>query len=493
MTDIAAITPLSNTPIAPADVSSAENERFAKEVDEFFSGIPAMTTELVQLTSNANAAVSRVSEIYSYSDGLQNYQGDWSGATTYEIDESVSYNGFLYVSRIGSNLNNTPADDANWYLVDLAQGSDAGGFLDFGEDSGSINLDLATYDSFRIVATGNITFSISGIVTGSIKNFSVLVERADQYSITWPSEVQGATAFSSDYQKVYKPSLNYIDIATDFGSTGCGRGGVFANEGMYLFYIESSPDDEIRRLDFDYPYEIGTEESTTVGFDISTDFTIGNIVKVSDDGFVIWVIDITNDKLLQYDLGAAFDHTTAVLGDEFYFGGTASGPTGGWMNDDIDKLYIADSATRRIYQFSASTSGDITTFSYDSKSYYWQGSAEISDPISVSGISVLEDGTGLYWIDLPMSALMFWTMPTPFDISTLTFSGRKSFGAITSPYFNDITTFQYCPLNFVPNSGVFSLLSMQGDMAIFNIPTKKIFQLQQIDDTDVSVINELEF
>lgn len=48
-------------------------------------------------------------------------EGAWSGATTYDIRDFVTYNGFTYASITGSNLNNTPSGDetdtAHWMWV----------------------------------------------------------------------------------------------------------------------------------------------------------------------------------------------------------------------------------------------------------------------------------------------------------------------------------------------------------------------------------------
>lgn len=54
--------------------------------------------------------------------GLISPQGPWSAVITYQLGDYVSYNGYLFVTKIANNLNNipdstTPGDTASWMFL----------------------------------------------------------------------------------------------------------------------------------------------------------------------------------------------------------------------------------------------------------------------------------------------------------------------------------------------------------------------------------------
>jgi hypothetical protein len=98
---------------------------------QFQSKADALLSQLVNQTvseMNATAAAASTSEINAASSAAQaaaaaavkntdNYKGLWSSATTYAQGQSVKYNGEYWLSNINSNLNNAPAEGANWSRV----------------------------------------------------------------------------------------------------------------------------------------------------------------------------------------------------------------------------------------------------------------------------------------------------------------------------------------------------------------------------------------
>ncbi len=102
------------------------------------------------------------------------------------------------------------------------------------------------------------------------------------------------------------------------------------------------------------------------------------------------------------------------------------------ISTDGTKMYGSDYSSTTIYQYSLSTAGDITTASYDSKSFN-HGKA------SVLGIALKSDGTKLFVLDFDTDAIYQYTLSTAYDISTAgsatSFSVSAKAGSALGIYF----------------------------------------------------------
>ncbi|MGJ8686619.1 MAG: hypothetical protein ACSHWQ_04015, partial [Spongiibacteraceae bacterium] len=115
----------------------------------------------------------------------------WSAAVSYSVGESVLHGGSYYLSKVNSNLNNTPpgSSDASWEIVPIPGATNT--LNDMGGISGSTDLALNFYQYFSCTAAGNTTFTVSGAAeAGLSKRFSLRIFDADLYTITFPGSFQ---------------------------------------------------------------------------------------------------------------------------------------------------------------------------------------------------------------------------------------------------------------------------------------------------------------
>lgn len=110
-----------------------------------------------------------------------------------------------------------------------------------------------------------------------------------------------------------------------------------------------------------------------------------------------------------------------------------------FFKPDGTKVYVLDDTGNTVYQYSLSTAWNISTASYDSKSY---ALADVAGSGVASGIYIKSDGTVL-WVSAYSagdSTIKSYTMSTPWDISTAsatatldidaTITGEVSIGAL---------------------------------------------------------------
>ena len=87
------------------------------------------------------------------------------------------------------------------------------------------------------------------------------------------------------------------------------------------------------------------------------------------DGTNMYLIDSTNDAISEYDLTTAWDVSSASYVQNFSLSSQDTGPTGGFFNPDGTKLFVVGIGNDSVYQYSLSTSWDVSSASYDSLSF----------------------------------------------------------------------------------------------------------------------------
>jgi hypothetical protein len=97
----------------PTPPSRNDPANFAARGDAFLGALPTFATEANSLADemNIDAANAEASAIAAV--GAANYRGDYSAGTTYQVGQSVSNAGKVWIAKT-INLGVTPTSGANW-------------------------------------------------------------------------------------------------------------------------------------------------------------------------------------------------------------------------------------------------------------------------------------------------------------------------------------------------------------------------------------------
>lgn len=112
------ITPLPTPPSRSQspDTFSTDADAFLGALPDFQSDANAQADYLDGLADQVTVDAAAAEAAAAIAAGAANYMGDYNALTTYQIGESVSYNGRRYVAKT-VNTGITPADGANWFLI----------------------------------------------------------------------------------------------------------------------------------------------------------------------------------------------------------------------------------------------------------------------------------------------------------------------------------------------------------------------------------------
>lgn len=134
----------------------------------------------------------------------------------------------------------------------------------------------------------------------------------------------------------------------------------------------------------------------------------------SNDVREIFTTDSTDETRGTYCRGT--DLVTAQDSGQVYsWTGNGTGSLYACLSPDAKYLYVNDVASRILYQHTASTAGDVTTFSYTRSFDY-----STLGPTTCRGVGVAGDGSAWYHTASPPSPSSAYRYPmsTPWDIST---------------------------------------------------------------------------
>ncbi len=138
---------------------------------------------------------------------------------------------------------------------------------------------------------------------------------------------------------------------------------------------------------------------------------------VSTDGLTMFVSGFDSARVFQYTLTIAFQVSTATYANKSLDTSSQTAiPVGIFVTTDGLTLYVVSAINYFIYQYTLSTPWDISTATYSSKFF------DPSPQGQTSSLFLSNDGTKMYsFCQSPTKAFQY-TLSTPWDISTATYS-----------------------------------------------------------------------
>ena len=154
------------------------------------------------------------------------------------------------------------------------------------------------------------------------------------------------------------------------------------------------------------------------------------------DGTVVWISNSNSGAINQYNLSTAWDLRTMSLDGSYDFRTNyAQNPADIRFSSDGTKAFVLDISADRILRFDLNTAWDIT----DGWASSYQTSIEFDltttlNESVVRGFAFSNDGNKLYLVGNTNDRLYTYHLSTPWDISSSSLSGREDDGANTALY-----------------------------------------------------------
>jgi DNA-binding beta-propeller fold protein YncE len=187
----------------------------------------------------------------------------------------------------------------------------------------------------------------------------------------------------------------------------------FKPDGTKMYVVGQSGDD-VNEYDLSTAWNI-TTASYLQNFSVAGQETVPSDLFFKPDGTKMYIVGIAGDDINEYDLSTPWDVSTASYLQNKALGGA---PRGISFKDDGSKVYIADSISEDIDEYNLSTAWDV------SSATFLQSLSVAAQVGNTHGIFFKPDGTKMYLSDDLADAIVEYTLSTPWDVSTGSFTSK---------------------------------------------------------------------
>jgi DNA-binding beta-propeller fold protein YncE len=205
------------------------------------------------------------------------------------------------------------------------------------------------------------------------------------------------------------------------------------NRGPTVAGYETTPTDVKFNNDGTRMYVLGTTRDAVLQYDLGTAYQPSTAVfpsksvaaeevtpqgvEFKPDGTKMYVVGSVGNAVNEYDLSTAWDVTTASYVQNFSVSSQVSVPSKVRFKDDGTKMYVLGNGDDTVYQYSLSSAWDISTASYDSVSF-----SVTSQEATPNGMFFGDSGAKMYIVGDTNDTVYQYTLSTPWDLSTASYA-----------------------------------------------------------------------
>lgn len=291
----------------------------------------------------------------------------------------------------------------------------------------------------RVAATGNVSFSVSNgwdISTTAYdgKSYDSSSETGTVRDAVFKSD--GSKMYLAKGASIYQYSLStpwdvssaaYDSKSFDFSTTSevipSALAIAFRSDGSRVFVLAALS--VVHGYNLGTAWDISTVQTGALSYDASAEGTSGTALRFNATGTAMFLADSTTDDVFQYTLSSAWAIATSSYASKLLDVSGQEGTVRGIeFGDSGTTLYVVGPGNDTIYQYTLTTPYDVSTGAYASKSF------DVSSQVGLSNsVSFNSDGTRVFVADLSGTTIYQYevgtaTDPNPVDGITLNDNDR---------------------------------------------------------------------
>ena len=209
-------------------------------------------------------------------------------------------------------------------------------------------------------------------------------------------------------------NASYDSVSFSVATEETSPTGLFFKPDGAKMYISGATGDNINEYDLGTAWDISSA-SYVQNFSVSSQETGPSDVFFKPDGTKMYVLGFTDDEVNEYNLSSAWDISTASYIQNFSVSAQETTPQGVFFKQDGTKMYITGSNGDDINEYNLSSAWDISTASYIQN---FSVSAQESGPTS---LFFNQDGTKMYFCGFSGDDVNEYDLSTAWDISTASY------------------------------------------------------------------------
>jgi hypothetical protein len=184
-------------------------------------------------------------------------------------------------------------------------------------------------------------------------------------------------------------TASYASKSFSVGTQETNPSGLWFKPDGTEMYVVGSATDAVYQYTLGTAWDVSTASYSGKSYSVVTQETSPQQVNLSADGTKMWVAGNIGDDIWEYDLGTAWDVSTASPVNNFYIGFQAVSPTGMFIDSSAaNRVFIVDSTQDAVYQYNTATNS--AEFSTDK--LYTPGALSVNGNF-VAGAQAFVDGS----------------------------------------------------------------------------------------------------
>jgi hypothetical protein len=198
--------------------------------------------------------------------------------------------------------------------------------------------------------------------------------------------------------------------------------GVFFKSDGTKMYVNGSSGDDINEYNLGTPWDVTTAVFSTLFSTAGQDTAAGDLF-FSSDGTRLYITGDANNTIFQYSLGTAWDISTATYSSiSFSVAAKDTNPSGIWFKSDGTKMYVCGFSSDSVHEYDLGTAWNVSTATF------LQSFSVSSQETVPASINFNNDGTKFYIVGSTNDNIYEYNLGTPWNISTAVYYGRSYVG-----------------------------------------------------------------
>jgi len=198
--------------------------------------------------------------------------------------------------------------------------------------------------------------------------------------------------------------------------------GLFFKPDGLKMYVAGNAGDDVNEYDLSTAWDVSTA-SYSQNFSVSAQAANPTGLFFKPDGLKMYVVGITGDDVNEYDLSTAWDISTATFSQNFSVAAQDSSPYDLFFKPDGLKMYVVGSSGDEVNEYDLGTAWDVSTASY---SQNFSVAAQDTGP---TGLFFKPYGLKMYVAGSSGADVNEYDLGTAWDVSTASYSQNFSVAA----------------------------------------------------------------
>lgn len=165
-----------------------------------------------------------------------------------------------------------------------------------------------------------------------------------------------------------------------------------------VMYVIGVGNDTVFQYNLGTAWDVSTASYASISFSVASQEGTPNQVNLSADGLTMWITGTTGDDISQYALGTAWNVSTATFVNNFYIGFQDNNPTGMFIDSTADnRVYMVGQTNDTVYQYNTATNSisAVTNVFNTTSNARVQGNLAVQSNANIDGALTVQGTTNL--------------------------------------------------------------------------------------------------